>query len=119
MYSITTDLPRNQVSVEFTGTFEHSSEEFMRDFKEAVGQVKGSDGRWNKLADFSQTIILDPDRFKRGQELYYWMEANGLRKGASVVGEALMSLQLKRMASGDEKYRYFTARQEAQIWLDS
>jgi len=117
MYTITTDLTRNRVTVDFTGTFEHSSEEFQRDYKEAVRQVQSADGRWDGLSDFRKTTILDPERFKRGESLGQWMEANGLRKSANVVGETLMSLQLKRMASHGEKYRFFTSLEEAQRWL--
>ncbi|MEM8724716.1 MAG: hypothetical protein AAGE86_04250 [Pseudomonadota bacterium] len=119
MYRIQGIAPKHRVLVSFHGDFDFDQSDLDNELKSIAMDVRSAEGHFDLLADFTQAPVMPQDRAQQSEVLIAWCVANGLRKSANVMDTTIQAIQVKRVSAHDEKFRTFTSRREAELWLDS
>ncbi len=69
------------------------------------------------ISDFSRSMVMPQDIAHESKNLAIWLIENGLRKSANILQSATQRMQIARVTQRDEKFAYFTSREEAAAWL--
>ncbi|MEP3052222.1 MAG: hypothetical protein ABJP48_05695 [Erythrobacter sp.] len=118
MYKIHPQIQKNRVLIVFDGEFDYDQTEFAEEIKKAVLTVRSTEREFDLLADYSKVTVMDQSRASRSEEIVAWCVDNGLRKSANVMNSALQRIQIKRLASQNDKWKFFETLSEAEMWLD-
>jgi hypothetical protein len=118
-YVMTVDRAKHRVEIEFH-SYGGDTDAFFADLKAAVVQAKGITTQFDIMTDFTKMQQISPV-MPRGvadtsTDLNKWVVENGLRKSASIMGSALLKLQLQRVAETD-KLAIFDNHDDAEAWL--
>ena len=119
MYHISAKEIHNRVEVDLGPDYDFEQDDFERELKAAIEQVRADDGGFDLLADFTGVPVMDQSRADDSQKVVAWCAANGLRRSANVVGSMIHQLQVRRLAESDERFAYFETVAEAANWLES
>ncbi|MHA7820485.1 MAG: hypothetical protein ACX930_12635 [Erythrobacter sp.] len=118
MYSMSASHSQNRVTIDFGDSYEFDQSQFESDLKSAIERVRGREGEFDLLSDFSKAGVMDQSRASESQKVVAWCAANGLRKAANVMGSLIHTMQVKRLSKQDERFGYFQTVGEAERWLD-
>lgn len=117
MYSIEKDHINGRVNATFSGNFEHDAADLVADIKDAIPDVRRSDGTFDLLSDFTDASVMPQDHAQTSEDFLLWLDKNGLRKSAIVMTSITQRMQVQRVSDRNEKLGYFGSRAEAQKWL--
>ena len=118
MYSIDPNRQKRRVTLSFDGLMRQDPQVFFKELTDAVKSVRGSEGEWDLLVDFSGTPVMPQDRAKNTAKIFDWCLENDIRKVAAVMETITQRMQLQRVTGRNDKIAYFESRSDAQSWLD-
>jgi hypothetical protein len=119
MYTIKPITAKQRVEVVFDDFRDHNAERFRSDLQSAVRTVKRQHEEFDILVDMTKSVVMPQEIARQSEVNAQWLNANGLRKSANIVETITQRMQVKRVTSQDDRYRFFETRTEAEAWFDS
>jgi hypothetical protein len=117
MYSINVDVLKRRVIVDFEGKIDANLPTSNQELFAACLRAKGGGDHFDILSDFTKSDLMSQGGADDSAQTVKWCLENGLRKGANVVGSALMRLQINRVSASDQ-IQNFATMEEAMAWLE-
>ena len=119
MYKIERVRPESRVEMFFGDYQDHDQQRFLHEVQQAALSVRDSNGSFDVLADFTDSVVMPQEISKQSADLATWFLTNGMRKSANIIRNATQRMQIKRVTARDERFGYFENRAQAESWLGS
>jgi hypothetical protein len=117
MYKIERVPSKHRVEM-FLDNYEgHDQQRFLREVQQTAISVRNTDGSFDVLADFTESIVMPQEISQESADLAAWLVTNGMRRSANIIRNATQRMQIKRVTAHDERFGYFENRAEAETWL--